>query len=229
MMRIPQSLMLAAGQLFDPAILRVLAKSLAITVVIFIGLAAGLNQLLPRLLGDYLDLDGDVYVVLSTLIVVIAAWLLFRIIAIAVLQFFADDVVRAVERRHYPQSLETARDLPLREDLANSLRGIGRALLVNAIALPIAAVLLFTAIGPAIVLLLANAILLGRELTDMAWLRHRAAGEAKSPVGTPSRFLLGLIVAGIMLIPFANLLAPVIGAAAGTHMFHLSRKKEANV
>jgi len=30
--------------------------------------------------------------------------------------------------------------------------------------------------------------------------------------------LLGAAVAGMMLVPFLNLIAPVIGAAAGTHL-----------
>ena len=37
------------------------------------------------------------------------------------------------------------------------------------------------------------------------------------------RFLLGGTIAGIMLVPFANLLAPVLGAASATHMVHRAR------
>ena len=221
-----QSLVLALRQLSDPAILRVLGKSLAITLAIFVAFAFALNEALPYLIGSYLDLGEDAYLVISALIFLLAAWLLFRIVALAVLQFFADEIVLAVERKHYPEAAERARKLPLREDLANSLRGVGRALLFNTLALPVALVLLFTAIGPAVVFLIVNAVLLGRELTDMAWLRQREEGEARSPVGAGNRFLLGASVAGLMLVPFVNLLAPVIGAAAGTHLYQKARVKK---
>lgn len=225
MSAVVKSLALAVGQLGDRAILRVLMKSLAITLVIFVAFAFALNEALPWLVGSYLDLGEDAYLVISLLIFLLAAWLLFRIVALAVLQFFADEVVLAVERKHYPLAAERARKLPFREDLSNSLKGVGRALLFNALAAPVALVLLFTAVGPAIVFLLVNAVLLGRELTDMAWFRQREAGEEQSPVGAASRFLLGAGIAGLMLVPFANLLAPIIGAAAGTHLYQSSQRR----
>ena len=211
----------AFGQLSDRAILGVLAKSVALTLLVFAGLGlalfAGLNWGFAAL---GLEDGGYASALLATLLAALAGWLLFRVVAVAVLQFFADEVVIAVEARHYPQAAATARVLPFREDLANSLRGIGRTVLVNLVALPVAAVLVVTGIGPAIVFLLVNAWLLGRELTDMAWLRHRHEARANNPVSGKERMLLGLVVAGIMLVPFANLLAPVLGAAAGTHLAH---------
>jgi uncharacterized protein involved in cysteine biosynthesis len=97
-------------------------------------------------------------------------------------------------------------------------RGLARALGYNLLALPVAAVLVFTAIGPAVVFLTVNAVLLGREFTDMAWLRHCAGAERDNPVSRADRVLLGGAVAGMMLVPFLNFVAPVIGAAAGTHL-----------
>lgn len=213
------------GQLGDPAILRVLAKSLTITLGLFAVLGFALIKALPVLLGGYLDIAGDAYVVLSLLIVLTLGWFLFRIVALAVLQFFADEVVLAVERRHYPAAAGNARNLPFHEDLANSLKGVGRALLFNALAAPVALVLLFTAVGPAVVFLAVNAVLLGRELTDMGWLRHRPAPQAPSPVNGLDRLLLGGAIAGLMAVPFVNLVVPIIGAAAGTHLVQLNHHK----
>jgi hypothetical protein len=50
------------------------------------------------------------------------------VVALAVLQFFADEIVEAVEARHYPALAAQAQALPFRRDLANSLRGLARAL-----------------------------------------------------------------------------------------------------
>jgi CysZ protein len=42
-----------------------------------------------------------------------------------VLQFYADEVVLAVEARHYPEAAASARQLGWREELANGLAARG--------------------------------------------------------------------------------------------------------
>lgn len=222
-----KSLGLAFGQLGDRAVLRVIAKSVALTLLVFALLGVVTFQAIMAA-GAYfgMGLGAEATYLVSLVLTLLAAWLLFRVVALAVLQFFADEVVIAVERRHYPQAAASARKLPFHEDLANSLRGAGRALLFNALAAPVALALLFTAIGPAVVFLAVNAVLLGRELTDMGWFRHRTSREEPSPVGRAQRLTLGIAIAALMAVPFVNLLAPVIGAAAGTHLVQLSRRHE---
>ncbi|MBA4050650.1 MAG: hypothetical protein C0472_01960 [Erythrobacter sp.] len=102
--------------------------------------------------------------------------------------------------------------------MAVATKGLMRALGYNLLALPVAAVLVFTAIGPALVFLAVNAVLLGRELTDMAWLRHCAGDTRGNPVPRAERLLLGAVVAAMMAVPLVNLVAPLLGAAAGTHL-----------
>lgn len=215
-------LLLAVRQLTDPAVFKVLGKSLAVTVAVFAGLGVVLYFALRWGFAQWgLSQGGFAEATAAVLIALLAGWFLFRVVALAVLQFFADEIVAAVEERHYPAAARRARKLPFRRDLANSLRGIARAIGYNLLALPIAIALVFTGIGSALVFLLVNAVLLGRELTDMAWLRH--CGDAESsgtPVGWLDRIILGGATAGLMLVPFLGLLAPVIGAAAGTHITH---------
>ena len=227
MVSLPRALSLALGQLGDRAILRVLGKSLIVTLALFICAAVALNATLPALLSGWLDLSGDVYVVLTALVFIIGAWLLFRIVALAVLQFFADEIVQAVEAKHYPSHAACARKVPFTEELSNSLRATGRVIVFNLLAAPIAIVLLFTAIGPAIAFWFVNALLLGRELQDMVWLRHRQDSGEIQPIGGLTRFALGGVVAGLLAIPFVNLLAPIIGAASATHLVHRSNRKTA--
>lgn len=211
----------AFGQLRDPAILRVAAKSIAITVLIFViagvGVFFGLEWLFAWLEWEA---GGFARAAAAVVIAAIAFWFLFRIVALAVLQFFADEVVIAVEKAHYPDLARTAVPLPFRRDLANSLKGLGRALAFNLLALPVAAVLVFTAFGPALVFLLVNGVLLGRELTDMAWFRHCGEPDKPNPVTRSERLILGLAIAAMMLVPFVNFIAPIVGAAAGTHLTH---------
>ncbi|MEQ8772029.1 MAG: EI24 domain-containing protein [Erythrobacter sp.] len=211
------------GQLADPAVIRVAAKSVFVTLLVFLAGGAalwlGLWSAISTLFASFLPkpYNSAAVAVLAAFLWLVGFWLLFRIVALAVLQFFADEIVAAVEARHYPEAAGRAKPLPFARDLANSLRGTGRALALNLLALPLIIVLWITQVGPALVLLLVNAVLLGRELTDMAWLRHE--GEcASNPVPKAERFALGTGVAALMLVPVANLLAPVVGAAAGTHL-----------
>lgn len=216
---VPSALAMALGQLTDRRVAFVVIKSVALTLAVFAGAGAGLYGALgaaAERLG-WTPVHGAT-VILTVLVTALLGWLLFRVVALAVLQFFADEVVAAVEARHYPALAETAQALPFRRDLANAVRGLARALGYNLLALPVAGVLAFTGIGPALVFLGVNAVLLGRELTDMAWLRHCRGEERGNPVGAGERFALGLAIAGLMLVPILGLVAPVLGAAAGTHL-----------
>ena len=217
MSAVPAAIMKAIGQLGDRPVVMVLIKSIALTLALFAGLGVGLYLALAAA-GERVGVGQGWAGLAAVVLVPLAMWLLFRVVAVAVLQFFADAVVQAVEARHYPMLAARARPQPLRRELAYAARGLGRALGYNLLALPLAAVLAFTAIGPALVFLAVNAVLLGREFTDMAWLRHCEGHTRDNPAGRAERAMLGAAMAGLMLVPVANLLAPVIGAAAGTHL-----------
>ena len=215
------ALLRALPQLAEGAVLRVLLKSVLVTLVLFalFGLAGwyGLAALLAQWdQGMAAEIGGLIAIVLT----LIGGWLLFRLVALLVLQFFAEDVVAAVEARHYPHAAHTLRHRSMAENLRDGLRALVRALIVNLAILPFALVLLATGVGTALLFWLVNAVLLGRELTDMVWLRHAAARRTAAPVGGMQRFALGGFVAALMAVPFVNLLVPVLGAAAATHLVH---------
>ncbi len=223
---VASSLMLALGQLADPRVIRILLKSLAVSLVLFVGVAWGgwyaLDGLLALIgLDDGLVAGGETLrEVAALLLTLIGLWLAWRIVAMAVVNFFADEVVQAVEARHYPEAAARARDLPVSEQFSTSARAALRALLVNLAVLPIALVLLFTGVGAALLFWAVNAALVGRELQDMVWLRHRQGKADPAPVGRGTRFLLGGAVAALLALPFVNLVAPILGAAAATHLIH---------
>ncbi|MGE3690642.1 MAG: EI24 domain-containing protein [Novosphingobium sp.] len=213
------ALILSLRQLLDPAVLRVLLKSMAITLLLFVGLG-GLAWWAGGWVLAAWGLSEELGSLVALLAIVLGAWLLWRIVALAVLQFFAVEVVKAVEARHYPRALATARDPDWREELKGSLAGAVRTVLFNLLALPLALLLLITGIGPALVFWLVNAVLLGRELTDMVWARHRHARGALAPVSRFERIVLGGVSTAMLSLPVANLLAPIVGAAMATHLIH---------
>lgn len=223
MIGVPSAFARAVGQLGDRRVLAVLVKSMGVTLAIFAALAVALWRGAALAIERYAAGWGEVGGLIALVLGIIAGWLAFRILALAVLQFFADEVVHAVEARHYPAEAAAARDLPFAEDARNALGGLMRAVIVNLVALPVALLLLVTGVGTALLFWAVNAGLLGRELQDMVWLRHRASSQDAPPLGALTRLALGGIVAAMLLVPLLNLLAPVLGAAAATHLVH-SRK-----
>lgn len=215
---------LAIHQITDPAILKVLAKSFALTLVIFAGLGFALSLVAERiaLAGGWGEDGGTVAGVLAAIGTVLVAWMLFRAVAIPIIGFFADEVVAAVERRHYAAATTQAQAPSFGLSVQLALMSVARLILVNLLALPIYAVLLFTAIGPLVLFIAVNALLLGRDLGEMVSARHMNGGARKSwlRASRGQRLLLGFIVTGLFMIPLINIFAPIIGAAMATHLFH---------
>ena len=226
---------LAVSQLGDRAVLRVLLKTILLSLLVFAGLGALLYALtawaLTQFGGDVMGgTSAGLAGALAVLAALFAAFLWFRMVAIAVLQLFGDDIVLAVERRYYPAAATTARTGTLTQNLSMGLRGFARALLLNLVALPLYITLFFTGIGLPVAFLAVNALLLGRDLQDMVVARHSDdPTDTEWALGRARRFVLGLIVAALFLVPFVNLLAPVIGAAMATHLVHRSRGRHKRV
>ena len=222
---------LALGQLFDRPILIVLAKSLALTFVVFAALGVGLwfaMDALGAMAGEWMGLGdpGSVFADVATLLLfVLSWWLLFRAVAIAVIGIFADEVVAAVEARHYPAAHAAAHPVALARGVAMGVGSAARTIAINLLLAPIYVMLLITGVGTALAFFLVNAWLLGRDLGDMVAVRHlryRDLPEWRRQTRL-RRFALGAIGTGLFLVPFLNLVAPVIGAAMATHAFHRGR------
>ena len=227
MTSLPASLARAFAQLADRRVLWLLLKSLLVTILLFLAAGVliyfGLMWLIDRGLGSVLDgLPPDFAEVVSAIgtlaAIFFGGWLLFRVVALAAIQFFADDVVEVVEAEYYPQALENARRIGFGESMWISFKGAVRVVFFNILILPLALVLLVTGFGTVILFALVNAWLLGRELRDMAWLRHRHDRKQEPPIGRGTRFALGLVIAVMLTIPGLNFIAPIIGAAAATHL-----------
>lgn len=224
-----RALALSVSQLGDPRILRVLVKTLALTLFIFIVLGAGLWFAFPAMLAwfGWGETAQGFAAAASVVLGLLSAWLLFRTVAIAVLGLFAEDVVIAVEDRHYPDALSSARAPRWSTAVRMSLASATRAILFNLLASPVYLALLITGIGTAIAFAIVNGWLLGRDLGEMVAVRHmpREAVGAWLATTCTRRFLLGLVVTGLFVVPVVNLFAPILGAAMAAHLFHAGWRK----
>lgn len=221
------ALILTVRQLGDPAILWVLAKSLALTVLAFLILGAGLVAGARWASAAYgWGAEGGLAAAaLAAIAGVAAAWLLFRAVAVPIIGFFADEVVAAIERKHYPEAAQAARTTSVAVSVRLGLASVARLIGINLLALPLYGLLLFTAIGPVVLFVAINALLLGRDLGEMVAVRHLDADARPSWLRETrgERALLGLGVTGLFLLPVVNFVAPILGAGLATHMFHRSR------
>lgn len=225
-----EAFLLSLGQLVDPRIARVFLKSIALTIVLFaaagVGLWYGMHSL-EAWTAEWLGAapSGWIADILTILTFLAAWWLLFRAIAVAVIGIFGDEVVAAVEAKHYPAAHARARDVPFARSLAMGIGSAARVIVINLLVSPIYIILLVTGIGTAVAFFLVNAWLLGRDLDDMVAARHMPHREL--PLWRQHtwlrRFLLGSFGTGLFLVPLVNLVAPVLGAAMATHAFHRRR------
>lgn len=209
---------LALAQLPDRRIMAILLKAALVTLVVTGLIGWGLWWGSIKGLGLIALGTTGLSSIMAAILAVVGAWLLVRVVALAVLQLFADDVIAAVEARHYPEAAARARPLGLHREALLGLRSALRSLLWNLAALPFALILLITGVGPLIVFGVVNAVLLGRELTETVRMRHRDPPLPDVPFVT--RTFLGGVIVALLTVPFVNLLASVIGAAMATHLVH---------
>ncbi len=225
-----QALLLSIGQLFDKRIVAVFAKSMLVTLAIFAALGAALWFGIEYLVATTFSASQSIASLAAAtaiLVALLGAWLLFRVVAIAVIGVFADEVVHAVEAKHYPERFAAARDLSFARSAAMGLRSAGRALLVNLVLSPLYLLLLVTGVGTPVAFFIVNSWLLGRDLGEMVAVRHMPAQDLKRWRASTrlARFATGAAGTGLFFIPFANLIAPIVGAAMATHMFHRRKTK----
>ena len=213
-----QALQLSFQSLSDRRVAMLLIKVVLCTFASFLLLGVGMWFALDWLFA-WLNIQNGAYLsaLLSLAIIPISAFLLFRVVAIAITWIFADDIIDAVEDRYYPQKAAFGKRPGVGAGVHMAVRSIARVVGYNLLALPLYIVLLVTGIGTAIAFMLINALLLGKDLEDMLIARH---GASQGSIQKLPRLLLGFVGTVGMLIPFLNLLAPVLATAMAVHVVH---------
>jgi CysZ protein len=220
MARAVHAFLLALRDLPQPRVLRVLAQSLALTLLLLAVMGVAIFWSARWALAHWQWLDEaqqDVAGLLVVVAILAGSWLLFRAVAIVVVGLFADGIVADVEGRHYPAAAARAVDVGWRQNISLALASLVRLVGGNLLALPVYILLLVTGIGTPIFALFVNALLLGRDLEAMVLARH----PDRPPLDRPARWSLGLLSAASFMVPVANLLAPILSAAMAVHMLHL--------
>jgi uncharacterized protein involved in cysteine biosynthesis len=155
-------------------------------------------------------------------------WLLFPATATAITGLFLDSICNAVEADHYP-GLRPVRGLPLVQAVGQSARFLATTVALNLLVLPFYLILFFVLGTGAFLFIALNGYLVGREFFELVASR-RLPPRIVTSMRRAHRFrlwLFGMIGVFFMSLPFVNLIAPVITAAAAVHLYQrLSRKEE---
>jgi uncharacterized protein involved in cysteine biosynthesis len=220
-----QAIIMAFQSLADRRVQRLIIRVILLTLLAFLILGfalwwvmgAGINWIGLDRIGVSADNASVFGAFLAAAFTILSTLLLFRIVAVAITWIFADDIIDAVEDRHYPKHAMTGKRPGLASAAGMALRSVARVIGYNLLALPVYLLLLFTGIGTAIAFLLVNALLLGRDLEDMLVARH---GNEHGAMRKLPRLLLGLTGTVGMMVPFFNLIVPVLATAAAVHMAH---------
>jgi uncharacterized protein involved in cysteine biosynthesis len=216
----------ALGQLGDPRFRRVLALGIGLTVALLFAATALFVWVVGWIVPDSITLPwiGEIAWVddvaswaVVPLMLVLSVFLMVPV-ASAFTGIFLDDVTDAVEARHYP-ALGPAPKVPLATALRDSAGFLGVIVAANLAAL--VPYILLAPLAPVIFLAL-NGYLLGREYFQLIAMRRlgREGAKAARRRNAGTIWLAGAVMALPLSIPVVNLLVPVIGAAAFTHLFH---------
>jgi CysZ protein len=220
----------ALSDLFTPPLRAVLLKSVALALLLIVIFGIVMQRVLARLAehgATWAEQTSGfaphaawtslawVLSIMAGIGIVTGALFLMPAVAAFVGSFFVDEVADAVERGHYPAE-PPGRALPLLRALIEGVRFAVLALAVYVCALPF---LFFAGLG-VVILLLANAYLLGREYFELAAMRFHAPHEARTmrKANTTYVFLAGLVIAVFVSIPVINLTTPIFAMAFMVHV-----------
>jgi CysZ protein len=207
-----------------PLVLSIVAATVMLGSLIYFGFclvdSLGLNNW--NFSSSYLKfLNGALGFLIDSFTVLIGISL-FPAVAVCLQAFFLDDVVDAVETKHYSY-LQPCRPQRLKEIITASFRFATIALALNLMLLGVW--LLFLLIAPVLApipFFLVNGYLLGREYFELIASRRVLPSEVKAIRKHHSSQNLkdGILLTFLFSVPLVNLVAPILATSYMTHRFH---------
>lgn len=205
----------AFGDLLSPEFRSVLSKALGLTIAMFIAVLV-IAEVAIASFTHFSWPWADRLVEIGTgLALLVAFFFLMSPVTAAFAGLFLDQIAEKVEERHYPWD-PRGTPLPAGKAVLMPIQFFIVVLLVNLAVLPT----VFFGFG-ALVLVAANAYLIGREYFEMVAMRHMPVEEARMlrRENSPAVFFAALLPALMSVVPFVNLVVPLFSTAYFTHLF----------
>jgi uncharacterized protein involved in cysteine biosynthesis len=222
----------ALRQVGDARFRRVLFLGLLLSLALLVCVYAAFVFVIQTFVPESLDLPligpvGGVDTLLSlgsaVLMIGLSVFLMVPV-ASAFTGFFLEDVVTAVEDRHYPDLPAVGR-IPLMDGLIDSANVLALLIAVNLLAL---VAYLFAGPFAPLMFWAVNGFVLGREYFTLVAMRRlgRQGAKALRARHPLTIWAAGTLMAAPLSIPLVNLVIPVLGIATFTHLFHrLNRER----
>jgi CysZ protein len=229
---IVKSFLKAIEQITDKRFKKVFILGVGLGLLVFTGLFSALLYITPEQIqfSDWDWVNDMLSWILgwsSAPIIFITIYLFFPAISTMFMGLFLDDVVDAVEDKHF-RNAKASRKVSGYESFMMALKMGLWVIFLNILALPLYFILIFTAIGPFILFLILNGYLLGRDYFNLVAARHFLPEDAERVRKSKGDkvFLTGGVITLLYIVPFVNLAAPIIGSAMMVHIFHDALDKE---
>jgi len=215
------------AQLGDPKLRWVILKSLGIALLFYVVIWVAtwfLVAAIPTLNVSWLGETGnrwlnDLVHFLAGLAAFVLPLFLFPACFGIVVSLFLEEVADAVEDRHYPQ-LGKAPGIPLWVGIWSGVKFFLLLVGINLALLPIYLVLLFFPIASVALFCVVNGYLCSVEYFELVGLRRQPMADVNALRRTNRGrvWFAGILIAAAGIVPFLNLLAPILGTALMVHM-----------
>jgi CysZ protein len=204
----------AFAQTFSPPLRRVLLKAVGLAILLLFVLGIILQTVITHMITLPQPFEMALAIAMSLGMIAGAIYLMGPISSL-IAALFLDEVAEEIERTNYPED-PAGRALPIAQTMVLSAKFFGLVLAVNLIALLL---LLLPGINLA-AFFVANGYLLGREYFELAAMRFRPVEEVKAlrQANALRVFLAGLVISGVVAVPFLNLITPVFATALMVHV-----------
>lgn len=215
------------AQLGDPKLRWVILKSLGIALLFYVVIWVAtwfLVAAIPTLNVSWLGETGnrwlnDLVHFLAGLAAFVLPLFLFPACFGIVMSLFLEEVADAVEDRHYPQ-LGKAPGVPLWVGIWSGVKFFLLLVGINLVLLPIYLVLLFFPIASVALFCVVNGYLCSVEYFELVGLRRQPMADVNAlrRANRGRVWFAGILIAAAGIVPFLNLLAPILGTALMVHM-----------
>ncbi len=220
---------LAVRQLSDPRLRSIIWQSLALSLVLQVGigvLAWWALQSFATFQWSWLN-EGIRW--LGGGAVIVLALMLFPASFGIVISIFMEKIADIVESEHYPK-LGPARGIPVWTGIWSGILFLVTLIVLNLLMLPFYLVALFVAGLGAVLFYGVNGWLAGREYYEQVALRRRDPAEVRAwrKANSGTLWLTGAAIVFLGTIPILNLIVPVLGVAMMVHIAQMLRPPPIN-
>ena len=202
--------------LLNPIAKRALFLSLTLSILLFTVI---------WLVSDYILLNTSIFELswiekvsdfFGAMLMFLLFWLLFPGVFSASVSLFVNQIALEIEKQYYPD-LAPVKDIPIADNLLIFLRFFVTLICLNLFSLVV--FIIFTP-GFPIIFLIVNGYLISREYFELVALRRLDTNKVQKlqKLYKTKLLFLGVVIAGLLMIPLINLVAPFIATSVMVHM-----------